>query len=386
MDLDKMDVDNKNMLFPYINIVKENNKIWTILVNQNVIVEGDLETGKCHILDFFSLDPTNNSYGNWYLHKKDDLLYISFSVKRDIYIYNLKTHEWKSIGVDEPDKEIGRRDVWFVTDFICRNAYWKIGTAYPGIIKFNFEDEQVTYAEQWRDAVDNLIKSHKGELYFGTGQAFRGDRVLLPLYAFAALLELDMITLQYELHMFPEQYIGFRVLSGDEKELWIETMDGSILCVDGDWNVTGINIPKSFSLVEQKGKKFWPPVIFDDFVLLFPAVAGKILRIDRKNYEVSSHLLNEKLIKASDESICTTDICREENHLLFFYRGNEGNAGYCEYDASENSVYTGVMYFEDDDEIAANALRNVGDVIYEDALNTMDVYIKSIIMGKGKRL
>ena len=99
-----MNDSNKNMLFPYVNIVKEKNKIWTILVNQNVIVEGDLKTGKCCILDIFSLNPANNSYGSWYLHKKDDLLYINFSVKRDLYIYNLKTHEWKSICVNEPDK------------------------------------------------------------------------------------------------------------------------------------------------------------------------------------------------------------------------------------------------------------------------------------------
>jgi hypothetical protein len=382
-----MNGSNKNMLFPYVNIVKEKNKIWTILVNQNVIVEGDLETGKCHILDFFSLDPSNNSYGNWYLHKKDDLLYINFSVKRDIYIYNLKTHKWKSICVNEPDKEIERTDIWFMTDFIYRNAYWKIGSAYPGIIKFDHKDEQITYLDQWRHAVDELIKSYKGELYFGTGHAFRGDRVLLPLDAFAAVLELDMITLQYELHVFPEQCLGFRVLSGDDDELWIETMDGSILCVDGDWNVTSINIPKSFSLAEQKVKKYWPPVIFDDFVLLFPSVAGKIFRIDRKSYEVSSfHLLNEKLLKSSEENLFTTDICRENNHLLFFYRGNEGNAGYCEYDAMENSVYMGTMYFEDDDEVVVNAMRNAGNVIYEDTLNSMDMYIKSIIMGKGKML
>ena len=381
-----MNDSNKNMLFPYVNIVKEKNKIWTILVNQNVIVEGDLKTGKCRILDIFSLDPANNSYGNWYLHKKDDLLYINFSVKRDLDIYNLKTHEWKSICVNEPDKQIERTDIWFMTDFIYQNMYWKIGSAYPGIIKFNHEDGQVTYLDQWRHAVDDLIKSHKGELYFGTGQAFRGNRVLLPLDAFAAVLELDMITLQYELHVFPEQYKGLRVLSGDEEELWIETMDGSILCVDGDWNVTTINIPKSFSMAEQKVKKFWPPVIFDDFVLLFPSVAGKIFRIDRKSYEVSSHLLNEKLSKTLDENLCTTDICRDKNHLLFFYRGNEGNAGYCEYDALENSVYTGEMYFEDDEEVAANAMRNASNVIYEDASNPMDVYIKSIIKGKGKRL
>lgn len=377
---------NKSMLFPYVNIVKEKNKIWTILVNQNIIVEGDLETGKCHILDFFSLNPVNNSYGNWYLRKKDDLLYINFSVKRDIYIYNLKTHKWKNICVNEPDIEIERIDIWFMTDFIYRNAYWKIGSAYPGIIKFNHEDGKVTYSDKWRHVVDALIKSHKGELYFGTGQAFRGDRVLLPLDAFAAVLELDLKTLQYELHLFPEQYIGFRVLSGDEDELWIETMDGSILCVDGEWNVTRINIPKSYSLAEQKVKKYWPPVIFDDFVLLFPSVAGKIFQIDRKSYEVSFHLLNEKLLKSSDEKLYTTDICREENHLLFFYRGNEGNAGYCEYDVSENSVYTGTMYFEDDDEVVANAMRNASDIIYEDVLNSIDVYIKSIIIGKGKRL
>lgn len=381
-----MNDSNKNMLFPYVNIVKEKNKIWTILVNQNVIVEGDLKTGKCCILDIFSLNPANNSYGSWYLHKKDDLLYINFSVKRDLYIYNLKTHEWKSICVNEPDKQIERTDIWFMTDFIYQNMYWKIGSAYPGIIKFNLEDEQVTYLDQWRHAVDDLIKSHKGELYFGTGQVFRGNRVLLPLDAFSAVLELDMITLQYELHVFQEQYKGLRVLSGDEEELWIETMDGSILCVDGDWNVTTINIPKSFSLAEQKVKKFWPPVIFEDFVLLFPSVAGKIFRIDRKNYEVSSHLLNEKLSKTLDENLCTTDICRDENHLLFFYRGNEGNAGYCEYDALENSVHTGEMYFEDDEEVAANAMRNASNVIYEDASNPMDVYIKSIIMGKGKTL
>lgn len=381
-----MIASNKNMLFPYVNIVKEKNKIWTILVNQNVIVEGDLKTGKCHILDFFSLNPANNSYGNWYLHKKDDLLYINFSVKRDIYIYNLKTHEWKSIYVKEPDEKIERTDIWFMTDFIYRNAYWKIGSAYPGIIKFNHEDEQITYSDQWRHVVDDLIKSHKGELYFGTGQAFRGDRILLPLDAFAAVLELDMITLQYELHAFSEQYIGFRVLSGDEEELWIETMDGSILCVDKDWNVTSINIPRSFSMVEQKVKKYWPPVIFDDFVLLFPAVEGKIFQIDRKSHEVSSYFLNEKLLKTSNENLCTTDICREENRLLFFYRGNEDNAGYCEYDVSENSVYTGTMHFEDDDEVTANAMRNASDVIYEDALNSIDVYIKSIIMEKGEKL
>lgn len=176
-------------------------------------------------------------------------------------------------------------------------------------------------------------------------------------------------------------------MSGDDDELWIETMDGSILCVDGDWNVTSINIPKSFSLAEQKVKKYWPPVIFDDFVLLFPSVAGKIFRIDRKSYEVSSfHLLNEKLLKSSEENLFTTDICREDNHLLFFYRGNEGNAGYCEYDAMENSVYMGTMYFEDDDEVVVNAMRNAGNVIYEDTLNSMDMYIKSIIMGKGKML
>lgn len=381
-----MNANSKNMLFPYVNIVKEKNKIWTILVNQNFIVEGDLDTGKCHILDVFSLDPANSSYGYWYLRKKDNLLYINFSVKRDIYIFNLKTHEWKSICLKEPDKEVERTDIWFETDFIYQNAYWKIGCAYPGIIKCSHEDGQVTYSDQWRNLVDDLIKSHKCELYFGTGQAFRGNRVLLPLYAFAAVLELDMITFQYELHVFQEQSAGFQVLSGDEKELWIETIDGSILSVDEDWNVTWVNIPQSFSTVEQKGKKYWPPVIFDDFVLLFPAAAGKILRIDRKNYEVSSHLLNEKLLKAPNENLCTTEICREENHLLFFYRGNEGNAGYCEYDVSENVVYTGKMYFEDDDEVAVNAMRNADDIIYEDSLNTMDVYVKSIIMGKGRRL
>lgn len=381
-----MNANSKNMLFPYVNIVKEKNKIWTILVNQNVIVEGDLETGKCHILDVFSLDPANSSYGNWYLSKKEDLLYINFSVRRDIYVFNLKTHEWKSICVNEPDKEVERTDTWFITDFIYRNTYWKIGSAYPGIIKFDLENEQVTYSDQWRCAVDDIIKSHKGELYFGTGQAFRGNRVLLPLYAFAAVLELDMITFQYELHVFQERCTGFRVLSGDEKELWIETLDGSILCVDEDWNVVCINIPRTFSTAEQKGKKYWPPVIFDDFVLLFPAAAGKILRIDRKSYEVSSHLLNEKLLKAPNENLCTTEICREENHLLFFYRGNEGNAGYCEYDVSENAAYTGTMYFEDDEEVAANAMRNADDIIYEDALNTMDIYVQSIIMGKGRRL
>lgn len=380
-----MSADNKNMLFPYMNIVKEKNKIWTILVNQNVIVEGDLKTGKCRILDVFSLDPVNNSYGNWYLHKKDDWLYINFSVKRDIYIYNLKTHIWKSICVNEPDKEIKRTDIWFLTDFIYRNMYWKIGTAYPGIIKFDHENEQVTYLAQWSHTVDDFIKSHKGELYFGIGQAFRGNRLFLPLYAFAAVLELDIITLQYELHVFSEQYTGFRVLSGDEKELWIETIDGSILCVDADWNVTSINIPKSVSLVKQKGKKYWPSVIFDDVVLLFPAVAGKIFQIDRKSHKVSSHLLNEKLLKVSNESLCTTDICREGNHLLFFYRGNEGSAGYCGYDVLENSVYTGTMYFEED-EVIVNEMRNASNVIYEDALNSLDVYIKSIIMGKGKRL
>ena len=44
------------------------------------------------------------------------------------------------------------------------------------------------------------------------------------------------------------------------------------------------------------------------------------------------------------------------------------------------------MYFEDDDEVVVNAMRNAGNVIYEDTLNSMDMYIKSIIMGKGKML
>ena len=310
----------------------------------NIVFEADLNTDICRVIGFYEA----GSFSSYcYCCQIGDYFLAAPSAINDFIVMD-KEYRWKRIPVED---RIGKfkiqADLKTWTAFGNDHYAWKAGFTYPAILKADLENGKVEYITNWLKDVENKSLRAENSAYFGNGYFIQGEKLILPLFCCPGLLELNMNSYDYELHMFDSKYIGFRTLSGDN-EFWIETIQGSVICISKEWKIkaeiSNLDIHARGSFVGG----YWRPVLTDSTVYLFPYNTKGIMEIDRYSYEVKPSILN-KMINGNEEYVDTTSEVEIIDNILYFYAHYSGEDGFFVYDLNNKHLKRHSFIFEEAD-------------------------------------
>lgn len=316
-----------------INYVLVNNKVRMLALKDNVVFEADLSTDVCNVIGFYDA-VSCSSY--CYACQVGDYLLAAPSAINDFLIMD-RNYEWTRIPVEDQNGLFPiKTDLQTWTVFGIDHHAWKIGFTYPAIIKVDVETGEVEYITNWLKDVEGRTGDAKENAYFGNGYVIDGEKLILPLFCCPGLLEMNLNTYEYEIHMVDSKYKGFRTLSGDE-ELWLETIQGSVICVTKDWKVKVEITNLEFRTFGPFAGGYWRPVLTDKKVFLFPYYSTGIYEIDRNSYEVTYSELNKKITGNENDVQMTSEVNMYKNRLYFFAEYNEQN-GFFIYDLDSEKL------------------------------------------------
>lgn len=343
----------------------------------NIVFEADLNTDICRVIGFYEAGSLS-SY--CYCCQIGDYFLAAPSAINDFIVMD-KEYRWKRIPVED---RIGKfkiqADLKTWTVFGNDHYAWKAGFTYPAILKADLENGKVEYVTNWLKDVENKSLRAETSAYFGNGYFIQGEKLILPLFCCPGLLELNMNSYDYELHMFDSKYIGFRTLSGDN-EFWIETIQGSVICISKEWEVRTQIDNLDIKTFGPFAGGYWKPVLTDTTVFLFPYYSTGIVEIDRITYEVTRSELNW-IINGEEIFVdMTSEVEVNDNKLYFFANYSEGNDFFV-YDLKSKMLEKHVFVIDEPSvrRIIAEKIK-FKEIIKESYYSTVSCYIQEIVNG-----
>lgn len=335
----------------------DGNKVRMLSLFDNVVFEADLDTNRCRIIGEYEANaPSSYCYsfqvGRYFIGAPSAVL--------DFLIMDVDRMEWARISVEERHGGVPIcPDLKTWTAFGNGKYAWKTGFTYPAILKADLESGSVEYIANWLETVEKKMPKLKENAYFGNGYYIHNDMLVLPLFGCPGIFEMNMYTYEYCIHMFDPKYIGFRTLSGDGNELWMETIQGSFLCASLDWKIQEEISAVSINSVGSFAGGYWKPMIADNTIYLFPYYSPRILEIDRSTHKASISELN-RMVKGNINATVFSSEAEICGNKLYFFGGDNKNKDFYVYDITKATLSKHIFYLDEIEgqEFLKRRLRN----------------------------
>lgn len=356
--------------------IENNDRIWLIPWNSNVICSIDLTTYR--VTDEVWLSEFEDfSTGLYYsiLSAENKLILIPGRAK-EIVVYDVISKDINFIDYEVPKKNRNEKydkNANFYRGITKGKYAYILGASYPAIIKLDVETLNITYISGWIDELNGCIPQNDTNYFFPDGAIVEEECAYIPVGCCAAIVKLNLNTDETSVIKISSSIEGFYGIVKYKNDFWLLGRHGDnckLICwnpIDGCKN--DVYIEKKY--MDFSSPIYWSPILVEDELFICPISAGNIYKVNMDTLQVDICTDVLENIGSFPDQIhgCWLWICFVKNTKIYFQTG--WNSMCYEYDIYSHRINEFGVKIKSV-ELQKRYRQKLGNLIYEAQMSVSD--------------
>lgn len=222
------------------------------------------------------------------MYHKKKLILIPMTAKK-IWIYDLKTDEWKGLERAYTAGEDYHKEIFRAVEY--KNNLFLIGSNYPAIIRMDMDTYKLEYLTEPYTFLEPLKKEIEG--YFRSDFCLKENQLLVASCLNNFVLCIDLDTLDFEWREVGNEDFRYSGIAWDGEQYWLSPRTGSpIVKWDGKDKVEFFPLPEGFDNTKYNflgvqyidGKLIFPGMLQDKTLVIEPHAQVQPIQVCEGQY------------------------------------------------------------------------------------------------------
>lgn len=283
-------------------------EVWSYSLKFNYLIATDMETKQVTFCQKVPYENQGKERLFASMKEVDGKIYLIPFYAKKMLVFDIEKKEFGEIKIDETVFKNAKNGPYFMGVESYENYLYIFPAHCRVILRLDTTTSQIEYIAGWEQKIEDII-FEKNDGYFRRQVVEVDGRFFVPFCTANAVLELDCITMKYQIHLLGQQKIGYSGICFDGKEFWLSARTGDNII---KWNP----IENEVSILENRNKNIKKDLLYTGIIYQ----EGSVYAFSNRN-EQEDFLFEKNNVYVENAGY---SLAKSEGEFIFAYQTSSG--------------------------------------------------------------